>query len=213
MAVGDTYELTWQTQLEQRIFYNVFHYEQTIGSDVPETAEVLCRTFSAAMLAAWISATGTTFHFQCVTARRVLPGPDVPGVLFQPPDTKGTQPGDPLPSHNTIVVKLLTDNPNPKHNGRLYINGQVELSLLNGMWEATYLATVFNGLHSLFTTTLVAAGPDDQEFEPRVLNKFAGGVPIVPPTTSNVIGTSASPLVFRQKRRATRQTQVAEPVL
>lgn len=213
MAVGDTYELVWQTQMEQRVFMQTFHYEQTVGSDVPETAAALCRTFSTWMLGTWVLMVVDALQFQCVTARRVLPSPDVPGVFFQPPDTKGAVAEDPLPAHNSVVVKLLTDNTNPKHNGRVFLNGLSEGDLDGGMYTALTMATKVANLRNRFDDTLVASGPDDQEWEPRVLNKFDSGVPIVPPTTSNIIGTSADALVYRQKRRLTRLTQVALPVI
>lgn len=213
MAVGDTYEVVFQTQLEQRIFLNVFHFEQTVGADTPRVAEILAETFNLNVLATWITVVADAFSFQCVTARRVLPSPDIPGVKFQLEDTTGFNAGDPLPAHNALVIKLLTDNTNPKHNGRIFVTGITENFMLNGLWDAIFLSTVVAALRAKLILTLVAAGPDDQEFKPVVLNKFDSGAPIIPPTTSNITGTTASGLVFRQKRRLTKQTQVGATVI
>lgn len=213
MAVGDTYVVDVQTQVEQRILVNTFAYEQTVGSDVPNVAQNLAATWNLNRKGAFLGILSPALSLQCIIARRVLPTPSIPGIVNGLVTDVGTDGGDPLPAYSALVIKMITDNVNPVHNGRNYYGGVGEDNTSAGVFDALYTGGVVAMYISTMLATLVAIGPADQEFELRVINRQAGGVPIVPPTTSTVTGMTANTLVFRQRRRLTRQTQVGATVI
>jgi len=207
MAVGDLYELTQQLAIASKELSVCFGYEQVAGSDVFNVAEILASNYNTVSITVWRDLLAMDVTLQCTLCRRVAPSPAVPATVNYATAINGTNGQEAVPANSALVAKFVTDNPNAKHNGRKYIPGIADGFLVNGQWSgAFFLAGAWVQWVSFHTSNITAAGPDDQVFEPRVINRVSGGAPIVPPTGSAVTNIVPNTIVYQQRRRTTRRT-------
>lgn len=209
MAVGDIYDVVVQYSCQSRIFLCTLAYEQTVGDDVPDVAQILADSYISITDPEWVNILASDCEMQCVKTRKSFGFEQIPGTAYYASGTVGTELGPSLPGSSALVIQFVTDNPLPRHNGRKFLGGLPEQRLISGILVGAYLTGPVTSWRSVHQATIQASGGNNQEFEPRVINRQAGGVPIIPPTVSNVVLLTANGFIRRQIRRRTRETQVS----
>jgi len=208
MAINDIFYLEVQYAIESRELRNTFGYRMTAGTDVSDLAQILSNNYWIGTQVAWQDIAAVDVSFQCIVVYRVAPSPMIPNEQTLAP-ILGLDPGEALPANSSIVAKFITDATDPRNNGRKYLSLISELRLLDGQLEQTFMATKLNTWSIAHANDVVAAGPDDQTFEPVVINRVDNKVPVVPPQAFHVTSVVNTGVIQRQSNRTTKRTSLS----
>jgi len=209
MAVGDLYEVTFQCAIRSREYNNVFGYEMTSGTIDALVCQHLSDQFMMDLTGVWQAVMSTDVTLECVIARAITKDQAIPGVSNFSTGVVGTVASFAIPAVSAWVAKFITDNPLQIHNGRKFIPGMPESFLLNGAISAAALGGVIAAWATALAAILVVTIGGDEVFTPVVINRRALGLPIIPPTSSNVTAVLPSPTIYQQLIRKSKRTQVA----
>jgi len=205
MAIGDVYLHQCKYNVAGSCVSINSAWEMTVGTDDATVAQQLANLLSAAMLLTLRPVIAPDCSLDCQVIHNLLPDTG-PSAVFINNCEAGSGSLGSMPQNNAGVIKFITDNPNAKHNGRMYVAGISELEVAAGLIDATFAATELTTRATVFA---VAIGPDasgDAVFKPVIVNRQAAGVPIVPPTVSDVLSFIVNNRIFSQKRRKTKIT-------
>lgn len=203
MADGDLYSLTVHLLNEDQPVSFSMGYEQDGGTYGIETGLAVCVKFTADYLPKLLlcltdDVTVDQLFFNPIGISTELAGfanlsGAVGGIL-----------GEPLPSNMAALVHLPTVAPNSKHNGRIYLPGIPEASIVGGVISVAQLALIQTWATQMFVD-IVPAAPEDATFKPIVISRFVGGVKRVPPIGFDILEPVAKNEVRQQRRRTTRR--------
>jgi len=209
MPIGSLYEVDFQYAIASREFISSFGYRMSAGADVPEVCQHLSDTWLGVHQFQLKACLATDVTLECVIARAITKDEAIPGVNNFAAGSIGTGSGFALPAPSALVLKFLTDNLNPKHNGRKFLSGCPEGQLLAGGFSAAFLAGAVKALTDLLEAPFTVVVDGDETFDPVVINRVNAGLPIIPPTASNVTASVGLPTVYQQLGRKTKRTQNA----
>lgn len=209
MPVGQIYEVELQYAIASRELSCKFGYKMTAGTPDANVCQNLADRFHSAISVTLQGMLATDCSLQCLVARSITKDDAIPGYHYYAAGTIGTQSGFAIPSNSAMVMKFLTDNIKPVHNGRKYMAGIPELQLGNGQLKVLYLDGAVKNVTNLLDDQLVVVVGGDETFDPCVVNRVDTGIPIIPPTSSAVTSVMALPIIYQQRRRRTKRTQIA----
>jgi len=201
MAIGDLYVL--------RVNYHLPDAQVSIGHGYKQSAGVNDKDTLQSAVDFWV-ANSLTFLRNCLAADvevdqvrmdQVEPGNELPGFdnLVGLP---GTVTGQALPSGSASVLSWVTDAPNSKHNGRMYIAGVSENEVVNGLLTAAQSAMQIL-LADELQTDLLTSLPQTAVFVPNVISRVLNGAPRVPPVGFEILSGVVRLPLFSQRRRIT----------
>ena len=207
MAIGDLFNVQVQYAIDSKELSCNFGYEQTAGATDSEVSQLLADAFVAAVKTALLGVWATDVKLQCVVVHPINATTAVsPGFWYAFVGDVGARSGNAIPAASAMVLKFLTSASDAKKNGRKFLSGISENELINGLFSGVLFGIAVDTLTAALEGVLFALSPNDQEFTPRVINRVSGGVPIVPPTGSDVTTVTHLVPVYSQLRRKTKRT-------
>ena len=220
MAAGDCYLLQVQLLVDSRKVTLNFHYRQTGGADDINNATDLTDAFETNVRAALASCLSDNITFQCLYAQRLagadpnppndpINKPGIPNELQYQNTVRGTVPGDSLPANHGPVLKLIQTSVDSKHNGRIFVPGVAEGSVIDGQLDPVFVTGVWAALKTALLATIVSTLPAAAQFALVVLSRVVGGVPR-PVPVDNIVTDIITPSTLKnQRRRTTKKTGFA----
>jgi hypothetical protein len=206
MAVGNIYRVSVQTTTGSSVESFNMHYEEIDPSSPDGDADLLAEAWRLAHQTAYQAVLANNVRLCNVRAWRVgIPG--YPGLAIFP-NVAGTVAANGLPSNKAMIFKLVQFSAGAKKNGRIFIAGISELSVVGNELDITFRAgparTFANGLLS----DLTAAGPGAGRWRLVILSKT-----ITPPsfpwgTPLDVSEVNVNPVVGTQRRRSSKALRV-----
>jgi hypothetical protein len=198
MAIGDLYEMVTYVRTAERPMQFTFGYRMEAGTINPDSMPKAALKFSQDMLDTYILCCATGLEVDKVEMRPVTNTTDlIGGILFN--NKVGTLIGDPLPNSSNPVIHLLTNAPNSKHNGRMFVPGCPEEANEDGDVSVVQQAL----LNTFGTGLLLDLIPDfgeTAEYTPVVISRYLAGVKRTPPIGHTLVSAIARPF-FRQQRK------------
>lgn len=201
MAIGDLYQLRVNYHLPDAQVSIGHGYEQSAGSNDKDTLQSAVDFWVANSLTFLRNCLAVDAEVDQVRMDQIEPGNELPGFdnLVGLP---GTVVGQALPSGSASVISWVTDAPNAKHNGRMYLAGISENEVDNGL-----ISPAQSGLNILLSdelqTDLLTSLPQDAVFVPHVISRVLNGAPRVPPVGFEILSGVVRLPMFSQRRRIT----------
>lgn len=203
MAIGDLYEITTHVRTAEGVMQFTFGYLMEAGVLNPTSLIRGALKFGQVKLDKYVLAVSDDVEVDKVEMRAVTNVNDIPGfVNFN--NLEGVLIGQAVPNNSAAVVHLLTNAPNSKHNGRMYIPGLREVDQQDGTIEAGEI-TLLNAFGSVLTLDLIPDGGETAEFAPVVISRFVGGVKRTPPIGHHLVSATARGAMKQQRRRGGRR--------
>lgn len=200
MALADVFRLQVQYRVQDRVCSVGLHYEVTSGGDAATNASDLLNAFIGAVGADVMSVFADDVSLEGLYANCVVPDVALPARSNGRSEPGGDS-GESAPANLCAVFTLQTTNPAAIRQGRIYLSGLSKTRLVNGVWEASFVAGALQSIAVDLAMDLSEAG---KTFKPVWLHKVSGGSPITPVIMSvNSVRVTAIP--FTQRRRTTRQ--------
>lgn len=209
MAVGNVYNVQLQLLIDNRKCTIAVDYRQATGPNDPRVPETLANEFNITVVPDIVAALGNDVAFQCIYVRnqKSFGGVDPPFELALS-GVVGGQATRSINSNSAAVLRQLTNAADQRHNGRIFLPGiplgQVTDSVIND----AFVTGTLQGAIDAMSITLTSAIPIAVDWEPVVIQRFAGGVPTVPPITHDVTEALALGVIYSQKRRRTKRTGI-----
>ena len=199
MAIGDLYVATTHVRTAEGEMQFSFGYLMEAGGINVETLPVACLKFQQVMLDKYVLAVSANIEVDKVEFRAITNNVDIPGfVNFN--NLVGALAGEAVPNSSAAVLSLLSNAPNAKHNGRMFLPGVREIDQTDGTIDAPEI-TLLNTFGSALTLDLILGGGQTAEFTPVVISRILNGVPRVPPVPFTLVSAIARPSMKQQRRR------------
>lgn len=203
MAVGDLYELRVHYHLPASSVTIGFGYEQTVGTNDNLTLQSAIDFWIANMRPLLVACLAADVIVDQIRMDQVSVGNELP-AFDNSTGISGTVVGQSLPAGGAAVISWVTDAPNAKHNGRVYIAGISEVEVNVGNISVAQLV-LLNAFADQMETTLLTSLPQDAEFELSTISRVLNGVPRVPPVGFFVQSHVTRLPFFSQRRRITKR--------
>lgn len=203
MAINDLYEITTHVRTAEGVMQFSYGYEMEAGVVNPETLPQACLKFSQIMLDKFVLAVSSDLEVDKVEMRAITNVADVPGgVNFN--NLEGTLGGEAVPNSSAVVMHILTNAPNARHNGRLYLPGLVETDHGDGIIKQAAL-DLLQDFGNALLLDLILDSPETAEFTPVVISRFDDKIKRVPPIGHTVVSVIPRPNMKQQRRRGGRR--------
>lgn len=203
MAINDLYTIHFRFEGAGAGFTTKMDYQQTGGTNDQNTLTDLCTNVSVLVEDAFKDCLSNQISFNAMEAFQVVGANETPGLLrFETPNS-GTVVSESLPMGGAAVLSILTDAPNSKHNGRMFVGGIPESFEANGALTAPAIA-LYQTLADGLSASPAPVGPGLALFTPGVISRIVDGVPRVPPIMFDVDTITPDGFVKNQRRRNTR---------
>lgn len=199
MSLANGLKLIVQTRVQDKLcsFGLTYLFQGTLNNaSTQDLANAWWAAVGTALLD--ILASDVTFeglYVYCLQPNVALPH-RTPGVS-QP----GTRPGKSNPANSCLVVTLQTDDPGAVRQGRIYVSGVSKDDLLEGVWDAAFLAGNVNLFSELLDDQIVTGSGD---YTPCFVQRVIGGVE-VPGNLLEVTNVRVVNIPYTQRRRTTKQ--------
>jgi len=199
MAIDDLYEATTYVRTAEGTMQFTFGYKMEAGTINAETLTKASLEFGQNRLDAYAAAVSVDVEVDKVEFRAVTNTDDIPGfVNFN--NLEGAIVGDALPNSCAVVLGLLTNAPNAKHNGRMYLPGLAEGDQSKG--DVSALAqTRMNTFGTKLELDLIVPLGETAEFTPVVISRFIDGAKRTPPIGFSLVSATARSTMKQQRRR------------
>lgn len=201
MALDDAYGVRFQFRDHGRVWGITLHYKDATGVDEVDASNDLAVIANSSLgpLFDDIRAIDSTREgLYCWKMEAGTGLPDKLSVASIPGDTIFTES---VPPNCCMVFTKVTVDPAAERFGRFYMGGLPQEFIENGAWTATAQATA-GPLVSMLSATLVGALGS---WVPVIYRTVSGGVPLVPPETSDISEVTITSVVYSQRRRNSRQ--------
>jgi len=202
VAINDLYTLTVCCSTEGGPFTFSQDYQQISGSNDADTLDKACVRWnvdSSAQLEAMLAQTAFINECEMQPATGV---DEVPGLL-QFVNRIGDVVSDSLPTNVAAIISQLTNSPNSRANGRIFLAGIPESAMENGIMSAAY-STLVQTFATSMQGNLVVTGPPAAEFKPVVISRYLNGALRIPPVPHDIVANTAKRQLRQQRRRTTR---------
>ncbi len=200
--IGDLYELRIRYHLPDANASVGLGYQQTAGGNDNLTMQSALDFFNTNFLPFFRDCLAADVSIDQLRMDQVSVGDELPG-LINFTGTAGGLGAQALPGGGASVISWVTDAPNAKHNGRMYIGGVAESEVNAGNISAALLFAM-NDFATEVQNTLATSLPQDAEFELSTISRILNGVPRVPPVGFLVESHVARLPYFSQRRRITK---------
>jgi len=207
MAIGDLYKMQISYNLPDSEVSIGLGYRQNAGTNGINTLQSAVDFFVANRLVDLNNVIGNDCFTDQVRMDQVSVGDEQPG-LSNSVGVVGNRPNKSLPAGMAAVITWITDAPNSKHNGRIYIAGITEGDIENaGLIAAikTLLATLATNWRVDLPTSL----PETAVFELVAISRVEDGVPRVPPIGFKVVSSLTRNAPYSQRRRITKRLGIS----
>lgn len=205
MALNDLYGVRTQFRDHGRVWTVNMYYRDTTGvSELEATSDLsIAHNTTIGPLFDACRATDSTregTYSWSVTKDFAMPNKvsdaSTPGSSGSPTST---------PPNMCAVLTLRTEAPEAVRFGRIYLAGLPGAWVEAGMWNAA-ADTALGTLATALQTPLAGA---IGTWQPVILRRISGGVPIVPPAYSDVSVVTKTRIIYSQRRRNSRQIGTA----
>lgn len=205
MAVNDLFTVEMRYLSDAREMSSVFAYRATFGEAVVPMSRSLDRAFNADIIPEVLATWTTEVQLMSTYVLGINPAGRIPSYTYQTADF-GTIVDDTYPNNRTYVIKQITNAPNSKHNGRIYMSGFGHGNVTAQILNAAYLDGVVQDLIDVLVADIVDPDEASRIWRPVVVNRVVLGVPVVPPGFFDVEALTANATIFSQRRRTTPRT-------
>lgn len=142
-----------------------------------------------------------------VVTRAITNDIDVPGITNMNL-IDGAILSPPLPNNMAAVIKQITNAPNAKHNGRMFIPGIAESSMDGGTLSAAAVA-LLDTFAVAMTDQITLTTPEDAVFDPGVISRRENGLQRVDPVFFSAVQYVTSIQLRQQRRRTTERKGIS----
>ncbi len=203
MAINDLYTATFRFESISSGFHTTMSYKQTVGTNDQDTMTALAAAIAVLVEAPFKAALSEDVSFTGIVVNQTVGQNETPGrTRFVQPNL-GTVMSDAIPMGGCAVLSMLTDAPNSRFNGRMFISGIGESGELNGAVTAAQI-TLLAALAVFLGTTLTSVGSGSATFVPSVISRFDEGIKRVPPIAFKILSITPDLFIKNQRRRNTR---------
>jgi len=201
VAIGDLYTLSLFVDTNGNPTENVLGFEQISGGNGADTLEALAQAWIDNASTALRACLSDEAEFSRVLVNTVTANDEVPGLIDNI-NFVGTNVGEALPANMAACFNLMTDAPNSKHNGRIFLAGCPENEQAEGTWDPA-MVTLLNFFAVKLGNNLIPSAPEDSEFKPVVISRFLNGIKRVPPIAFTMLTATARVDLRQQRGRKT----------
>lgn len=206
MSLNDLYTVTVQYAERGKEHSCVFGYRMSAGSDNDELPSILAGSYAVATKDEWRALFTQDVILQCVIVRNILANDEMPGYHYFDSGDNGLNSGDALPGVSPALFKFLTNAQEGRKHGRKYVSCLPEGQLNDGKFNQGFVDGAMTDWSTAHEADITAQPPDDQTFEPVVINRMENSLPLLPPTGSAVTQIIPLPTIYKQLRRKTPRT-------
>lgn len=210
MAINDLFTVQYRYLLSARVCTGIVAYRATFAEVLSTLSRSLDRAFNDEIVPLLQACWSNEVSIQSTYVLGVNPAGKIPSYTYQTDDT-GSIAAQAYPGDSPLVIKMITDAPNSRHNGRLYLSGFADTNVTAQVLNAAYLAGPLAALATALKGTIVDPDSASRIWQPVVLTREDLGIPIIPPTSFDVINTVTQNTIFSQRRRRTRRTEIGVP--
>lgn len=203
MATNDLYKANFRFEGAQSGFTVGIGYRQVSGTNDENTLQDLCDELFLMSTDEWLDVLSDQINQTGIEVFQVTGSNETPGRLALEQPNAGTVASQALPMGGSVVLKLTTDAPNSRFNGRIYISGVPESMQDLGAITGAYQTLLINLILKLDDQT-IPLGPGSAVFKPVVISRFNEGVKRVPPVGFDVLSIAFNPFIKNQRRRNTK---------
>ena len=203
MATNDLYKATYRFEGAASGFKVGLGFRQVSGTNDVNTLQDLVDELFLMSIDEWLAILSEQISLTGIEAYQVTGTDETPGRLTLEQPNAGDVVSDAIPMGGAAVLSLLTDAPNSKFNGRMYIAGVPESGELIGALTAGY-AMDLNSLADELEKTTIALGPGDALFKPVVISRFEDGVKRATPVGFDIQSITPNLFIKNQRRRNTK---------
>lgn len=207
MPVGDLYALKFTYCVQARCCSMNLGYRDLNAGLTHEQAEVVANAFDNSLLDLILDVMSVDVQAQSLYVLGVNPAGNIPFVRNYL-DKNGTRAGTAMPNDSPFIISLITDAPNSKHNGRVYISGLSEDDVENQKLLPAFLAGAVDALAEALIVEIEDTDAPVSDFEPSVLVRQADGIPVSPPSSHGVIAWNSNGIIYSQRRRRTKMREI-----
>ena len=203
MAIGDLYTARFRFESKSSGMITSMSYKQTAGTNDADTMSDLAVAIGVKVEAPFKLILSRDVEFTGIEVNQTVGLNETPGLTrFELPNI-GDNASDAIPMGGCCVMSILTDAPNSKFNGRMFVSGIPESSELNGAVTAPAIADM-NALGAVLDDTITSVGPGGATFVPSVISRFKDGIKRAVPIAFKVLSITADAFIKNQRRRNTR---------
>lgn len=210
MAVDDLIAVRTQFLVQGRVCSFNLAYATDFTEELATVARACDRAFNADVVPEMLLMWSVNVRLQSTYCLRVNPPGAVPSYTYQTSDV-GARLGNAMPNDSPYVISLKTNAPNSKFNGRCYVSGYSEDDADTQQLAAAYKAGAAEDFAVAITSNIVDPDLASRIFRPVVLNRMNAGVPISPPLHYDITNWDISGIIYSQRRRRTKMTEVGVP--
>ncbi len=203
MATNDLYRANYRFEGAQSGFTVGIGYRQVSGTNDENTMQDLCDELFLISTTQFLAVLSDQINQTGIECFQVTGSNETPGRLALEQPNPGTVVSQAIPMGGAAVLSLLTDAPNSRFNGRIFIAGIPEVSQVEGAFTVGFI-TLLTLLAAKLDDPTIPLGPGSAVFKPVVISRFDEGVKRVPPVGFDVISISVNPFVKNQRRRNTK---------
>lgn len=208
MSVGDLWAVKIEYFVQGRVCSVNLAYRSEHSNPGPGIARSVEDAFIADVIPALEDVWSVDVETQMIYVHGVNPAGLIPAYTHFVAQA-GNRLGGAMPNDSPSVITLVTDAPNSKHNGRVYISGisetDVDSQVLTPAFRAAQWADLGDALVADITDPAVPANI----YSAVVLNRMVLGVPVTPPSSFGVASFAENGNIVSQRRRRTRKREQA----
>lgn len=205
MAVNDLFTVRVKYLVQSKVCTSTYGYRATFTEEPLPMSRSLARAFNADIIPAMLDVWTTQTQLMSIYVLGINPKGRIPDYdLFE--DDFGTIVDDPFPNNRPYVLKQLTDAPNSKLNGRVYMSGFGYDNVTAQVLNLAFLAGPVADFATALKTTIVDPDEITRIWQPVVVHRTFAGFPVVPPGFFDVVNVVSNDTIFSQRRRITPQT-------
>lgn len=205
MAIGDLFTVQTRYLVDAKVCTSTFAYRATFSEEpIPMSRSVL-RAFNADIMPEMFDVWTSSVQLLSMYALGVNPNGRIPDEDHFTDDF-GTIIDNTFPNNRPYVLKQITDAPNSKHNGRVYMSGFGSGNVTAQVLNLAFLSGPLAALVTVLEGTIVDPDEITRIWQPCVLTRIVDGVPVTPPTSFDVVNVVSTSTIFSQRRRITPRT-------
>lgn len=203
VATNDLYRANYRFEGEGSGFTVGIGFRQVSGTNDENTLQDLCDVLFIMSTDEFLAILSDGINQTGIEVFQVTGSNETPGRLALPQPNSGTVVSDALPMGGALVLSLLTNAPNSRFNGRIYIAGIPESGQDEGQLESAYITDAI-ALAAVLDDQTIPLGPGSAVFKPVVISRWDEGIKRVPPVGFDVLSISVNSFVKNQRRRNTK---------
>lgn len=207
MAVNDLFTIQIRYLVDSRVLTSTYAYRSTFTEEPVPMTRSLARAFNEDIMPEMMDVWSDEVQFLSSYSLGVVPAGRIPNEDYFQADF-GDIVGEPYPNNRPYVLQQVTDSPNSKHNGRIYMSGFAKSNVTAQVLNLAFMSGPLAALVLKLQATI--ADPDEltRIWQPVVLVRSVLGVPQIPPTYNDVVNVISTSTIFSQRRRITRRTNI-----